>query len=106
MGCEGSKEAFMRSMAPVLLFPILSACAFDAEPEPESPDLSISDSSTPFLHNGAGGGTALDVQTAAVGIGYGGGPVMLGTPDVYFIWYGNWTNHPAKTILPDFMSHL
>jgi Phosphate-induced protein 1 conserved region len=28
------------------------------------------------------------------GISYHGGPVMPGTVNVYFIWYGNWTNGP------------
>jgi len=40
------------------------------------------------------------------GISYHGGPVMTGTVDIYFIWYGNWGSNTAKTILPDFMSHL
>lgn len=43
---------------------------------------------------------------AAMSIGYQGGPVMLGTPDVYFIWYGNWAGSTALTVLPDFMSNL
>jgi hypothetical protein len=34
------------------------------------------------------------------GISYHGGPVMLGTPNVYFIWYGGWSNDSATTILP------
>jgi len=28
------------------------------------------------------------------GINYHGGPVMKGTPNIYIIWYGNWTNGP------------
>ena len=40
------------------------------------------------------------------GITYHGGPVMTGTVDIYFIWYGNWGSNTAKTILPDFMSHI
>lgn len=34
-------------------------------------------------------------------IKYWGGPVMLGTPNVYFIWYGNWTGNDAPSILED-----
>src|SRR5689334_1949189 len=35
------------------------------------------------------------------GIYYHGGPLILGTTDVYFIWYGNWTNYTgATTLLP------
>jgi Phosphate-induced protein 1 conserved region len=33
---------------------------------------------------------------------YHGGPVMLGTPNVYYIWYGNWSGNSAPTILTDF----
>ena len=59
---------------------------------------------------GRGGGTALTIdrraQPNAIGIGYSGGPVMLGTPDVYYIWYGNWSGNSATTLLPDFMSNL
>ena len=33
------------------------------------------------------------------GIQYHGGPVMLGTTNVYYIWYGNWIGNTADTIL-------
>ena len=32
-------------------------------------------------------------------IRYHNGPVISGTVKVYYIWYGNWTNSPAQTIL-------
>jgi len=35
------------------------------------------------------------------GIDYHGGPVIVGTVGVYFIWYGNWTGNSATTILTD-----
>jgi hypothetical protein len=31
------------------------------------------------------------------GINYHGGPIMPGTPKVYFIWYGNWTTGPKAS---------
>ena len=31
------------------------------------------------------------------GISYHGGPVMSGTPNVYFIWYGNWNKGPKPS---------
>jgi hypothetical protein len=38
---------------------------------------------------------------------YHGGPVMLGTPNVYYIWYGNWpTGNPVQPILDDFAGNL
>jgi hypothetical protein len=40
------------------------------------------------------------------GISYHGGPVMLGTTNVHFIFYGNWTGNSATTILPDLASHI
>src|SRR4029077_9507489 len=40
------------------------------------------------------------------GIYYHGGPVMLNVVNVYLIWYGNWGNNTATTILPDFVSNL
>src|SRR5438094_9693475 len=33
------------------------------------------------------------------GIVYHGGPVMLGTTNIYYIWYGNWSGNTATTIL-------
>lgn len=35
------------------------------------------------------------------GIVYHGGPVILGTTNAYYIWYGNWGANTAKTILTD-----
>jgi hypothetical protein len=40
------------------------------------------------------------------GIEYHGGPVMLNTHNVYFIWYGNWAGNTATTILPSLISGL
>ena len=33
------------------------------------------------------------------GISYHGGPVILGTTNVYYIWYGNWAGNGAESIL-------
>jgi Phosphate-induced protein 1 conserved region len=33
------------------------------------------------------------------GIVYHGGPIMLGTTNIYYIWYGNWGGNSANTIL-------
>lgn len=35
------------------------------------------------------------------GISYHGGPVILGTTNVYYIWYGNWSGNSAISILTD-----
>jgi hypothetical protein len=40
------------------------------------------------------------------GIGYHGGPVMLGTIKMYYIWYGNWSGNSATTILTDLANNM
>jgi hypothetical protein len=40
------------------------------------------------------------------GIFYHGGPVMLGTTNVYYIWYGNWSGNTAPTILNNLMNSM
>ena len=42
----------------------------------------------------------------ANGIAYHGGPLILGTTQVFYIFYGNWSGNSATTILPDFISHI
>ena len=40
------------------------------------------------------------------GIYYHGGPVMLNTVNVYYIWYGNWSGNSATTILTNLASNI
>ncbi|MGZ3439360.1 MAG: hypothetical protein ACXVDD_07580, partial [Polyangia bacterium] len=40
------------------------------------------------------------------GIFYHNGPVMLGTVNIYYIWYGNWSGNTATSILTDFGSNI
>ena len=60
--------------------------------------------------NGRGKGTvnnyARPTRGSANGISYHGGPVMLGTVKVYFIWYGNWAGNTATTILSDLAQNI
>lgn len=49
--------------------------------------------------NGHAKGAAKPGAGAANGINYNGGPVMLGTTNMYYIWYGNWSGNDAPTIL-------
>ena len=49
----------------------------------------------------AGGAT-----TTSYGISYHGGPVIADFTNVYYIWYGNWTNNTATTILPALASGI
>ncbi len=40
------------------------------------------------------------------GISYHGGPVITGTTNVYYIWYGNWSGNTATSILTDFGQNI
>ena len=40
------------------------------------------------------------------GISYHNGPVMLGTPSIHYIWYGNWSGNSATTILTSLAQNL
>lgn len=48
----------------------------------------------------------LHVSKGYNGITYHGGPVMLGQIKVYYIWYGNWVNNTASTILENLASSI
>ena len=37
---------------------------------------------------------------------YQGGPVMLGTNHIYYVWYGNWIGTSSTSILDDMASHI
>ena len=52
--------------------------------------------------NGKPGGSGLSEN----GIFFHGGPVMLGTVNIYYIWYGNWGTNTAAQILPDLAGSL
>jgi hypothetical protein len=51
-------------------------------------------------------GTAQEAVSTGHGISYNGGPVMAAGANVYLIWYGNWANNSATTIIPDWASHI
>ena len=59
-----------------------------------------------LVPTGRGGGVANNQQRAGSGgkgngIYYHGGPVMLGTTHIYYIYYGNWAGNSAPTVLAD-----
>jgi hypothetical protein len=43
---------------------------------------------------------------AASGARYLGGPVMLGTNHIYYVWYGNWNGNSATAILDYLAAHV
>ncbi len=48
-------------------------------------------------------GQASRLRTGSNGISYHGGPLLTNGPNVYYIWYGNWSGNTATTILTDFI---
>ena len=54
-------------------------------------------------------GGATGAAQAAVytnGITYHNGPLILGATHIYYIWYGDWSNNTAPTILTNFASSI
>lgn len=45
-------------------------------------------------------------KTSGNGISYHGGPLILGTTNVYYIWYGDWSGNTAPTILSALASNI
>jgi hypothetical protein len=79
----------------------------------------ISDQNTPMVPTGKGYGrpatpgeladgravrNARHTKGGGNGISYHGGPLVLGTTNAYYIWYGNWSGNSATTILTNFIS--
>jgi hypothetical protein len=96
----------MRGVRFVLLSSLLVAAACGGTEE------QFDDQSVDAQPDGKGAGTLLNYAkpggTAAPGNGISqhGGPVILGTTNVYYIWYGNWTGNTATTILTDFANGI
>ena len=65
-----------------------------------------------LLNPGKGNSNGGDARSARTGGGssngitYHGGPLILGTVNVYYIWYGNWSGNSATTILTEFANNL
>ncbi len=59
-------------------------------------------------HAQAGGnaGGKSSRNTCTNGICYHNGPVMTGTPNVYYIWYGNWSGNTATSLLEGLITGL
>src|SRR5262249_4343992 len=95
-------------LAYTLLMVPLAACALDAAQ-------GDTDSAVPGEDDSADGlnketfdaiGYARTGSATTAPITYHGGPVMLGTSRVYFLWYGNWTGNTALGIVPAFTQAL
>ena len=51
-------------------------------------------------------GEARPVRGGGNGISYHGGPVILGTTHIYYIWYGNWGSNTANSILTNLAQNI
>jgi hypothetical protein len=84
----------------------LLTTACDSPPgDAVSSDDDIMKVSTPVMGT-AGTGQFRTEGAATVPITYHNGPVLLGTTNVYYIWYGNWGTNTAKTILPTLAQNI
>jgi hypothetical protein len=52
------------------------------------------------------GGSVLAAGSAGAGPVNNGGPEITGTPDVFYIWYGNWAGNSALGELPGFLKNI
>src|SRR4051812_12992065 len=93
----------------------LSACVVDAGPgageEGENEELEQADVA-PMIEKAIVPTIQQHVQNQAGkpggsnGISNHGGPVMHGTVNLYYIWYGTWSGNSATTILTDFANSI
>jgi len=87
----------------VVMLPMLAPGSNDDETKPNGKGIGT------LLNPGNGNG---GVKAAGKGkpgsnvISYHGGPLILGTVNMYYIWYGDWAGNPATTILTDFANSI
>jgi hypothetical protein len=94
----------MKLVSLMMVSVLFGACVAETDDDPtESTQTQDEQSSelNPHQHshhvrNEAGHGGAKTVN-----ITYHNGPVMLGTPNIHYIWYGNWSGNSATTLLTD-----
>jgi hypothetical protein len=79
------------------------------DPTPGEPGTITRHDALTIGSGGGSGGTTKKTERSrggSNGISYHGGPVMLGTVGIYFIWYGNWNGDTSTTILPSLIPAL
>jgi hypothetical protein len=102
----------MRGVRFVLLSSLLAAAAcggMDQQADEQSQSVDVQ-------ADGKGGGLAStylgeakpvgSAAPGANGITNHGGPIISGTVNVYYIWYGNWSGNTGTTILTDFANSI
>jgi hypothetical protein len=114
------KQLVISAALPVTMGLLAMACVVAPESSEEPVDRQYDEITAVGKPTGKGGGTLFSPPAAPQvsassasafagtnnGIGYGGGPVMASGVNVYLIWYGNWANNSATTIIPDWASNI
>lgn len=73
----------------------------DASADSQSTDAGVVDSFVPTVFTEAAA-PSFNIWPASLGpLVYWSGPVMLGSPNVYYIWYGDWKGSNTPAILED-----
>jgi len=92
-------------IAATFLLASLGACAVDDDIDPatRSDSQSVEDRETvpKATMPGTDKGESANARPNRNAMTYHGGPIMLGTTGIYYIWYGNWSGNSATTILTD-----
>jgi hypothetical protein len=105
----------MSARSVMILFAVLCLFGTAARSRADQPDLAPNGRGMGTIdHPTNGNGNSQDPPgegktggaRGAIGMNYHGGPVLLGTTKVYYIWYGNWTNNSAVGILNDFANSI
>ena len=81
----------------------LFSCASDAQEDPV--DVEVQTDIHPSGRQGETNGST-SAKASTSGIVYHGGPILRGTTNIYYIWYGNWSGNTATTILTDLASSI
>jgi hypothetical protein len=96
----------MKLVSLMMVSVFFGACVAETDDQTESSQTERSTELAPrhdhHVQNEAGHGGG----GHTTGITYHNGPVMLGTPNVHYIWYGNWSGNSATTILTDLMNGI
>jgi hypothetical protein len=71
-----------------------------------TPDVQPNGKGGGIVNQWARAGSGGSKHTGSNGISAHGGPVMTGTVNVYYIWYGNWAGNSATTILTSFAQNI
>jgi hypothetical protein len=98
----------IRSFGAVLVAAgVVTVAGCSGEWQGEETDDEAQEVASPDLKpTGHGGGTAQKFARRSSGISYHGGPLILGTTNVYYIWYGNWSGNTATSILTDLATSI